>query len=256
MSIQGAIKKDKEILSSIAKNYNTLQYGPQLAEWLASIYPSKDITNLSKFELHKSLNDALINFYSGELQYKYSLFERFQGKKLVAGFEMRVKNSRVDFFTINGCTTSFEIKSTVDNLCRLPKQANDYISVFEYNNVVTDEKHVDNCRSKLPESFGIIVFKDQKLKTLRKAELNTDIKARSQLDLLTKKELLSHFKNTHSENILVNFKPVEVNALFKKALKERYKKRWDFVLNNSKLILPIDLQFFYNTQISPSTIYS
>src|SRR5580658_9329882 len=111
------IKKEK--LSVIAKNYNTLQYAPQLIDWLQTIYPGRNFSGYSKFQLHKRLNEALVQTHSGELYYKYSLFKKFQGQKLVAGFEMKVNNSRIDFFTINGYTTSFEIKSTIDNLTKL-----------------------------------------------------------------------------------------------------------------------------------------
>jgi hypothetical protein len=255
MPSKSTIITKKQILSAIVKNYNTLQYSHQLIEWLVSIYPARDFSKLNKFELHKQLNRVLTESYNGELLYKYSLFKKFKYQNLVAAFEMKVNNSRVDFLTINGSTTSFEIKSTVDNLTKLSKQADDYLSVFEYNNVIVDEKHTENCKSILPASFGIIVFKNQKQRTIRKASLNNTIKPEIQLDLLSKKELLTYFRSTQSSIIFETINPKVINSIFKKALKARYYGRWNFIVDNSNKILPIDIQFFFNTQIPPKTIY-
>ena len=72
----------KEFLKSIAKSYNSLQYAPQLIDWLVYIYPKRNLMHLNKYQLHKALNDALLKDYDGEYQYKYSLFKKFQKQKL------------------------------------------------------------------------------------------------------------------------------------------------------------------------------
>lgn len=255
MTKPGILSTKRDLLSTIAKNYNTLQYSPQLKGWLDLIYPKRNFSRLTKFQLHKSLNAALIKAYSGEFQYKYSLFKKFQSQRLVAGFEIKVNNSRVDFLTINGCTTSFEIKSTIDNLAKLSKQAVDYLSAFEYNNVIVDEKHISNCITKLPASFGIIVYKDERQRVIRKPSLNTEINPERQLQLLSKKELFDQFSITNEISIIKIFSAHTINEKFKMALKKRYYNRWKFIVKNSNKILPIDLQFFFNTNISPDSIY-
>lgn len=255
MSKTANLASKKGLISNIVKDYNTLAYGPQLLAWLGSIYPDRDFSSSRKFNLHKTLNEAFVEHYDGEFKYKYSLFKRFQNHRLIAAFEMRVNKSRVDFLTINGHTTSFEIKSTIDNLAKLEKQADDYLAAFEYNNVIIDQKHLDSCRSRLPQEFGIIIYKNGRLRSDRKASLNTNIKADIQLKLLTKKELMMHFQTDDVYLITSRIDGSTINSIFKQVLKKRYKERWKFVVTHSSKILPIDLQFFFNTNILPETIY-
>jgi hypothetical protein len=245
----------KEILTVIAKNYSTLHYTPQLLDLLVLIHPNRDFSRLTKLGMHKVINTALMNSYAGEYLFKYVLFKQFQAKNLVAGFEMKVNNSRVDFLTINGSSTSFEIKSSIDNLSKLSKQAGDYLAAFEYNNVVVDEKHLEKCKTKIPDSFGIWVFKNNRYTVRKKASLNTSIDPQIQLSLLTKRELQICFNAVERNLIKENFTAKAINLQFKIALKKRYQNRWNFVVQHSPKILPIDLQFFFNTNISPSSIY-
>lgn len=246
----------KENLTKIAKSYNSLQHVPQLICWLSPIFPQKNLNKLSKFELHKILNDLLLNDYEGEYKFKYALYKKFHNQNLIAGFEMKVNNSRVDFVTINGHTTSYEIKTTIDDLRKLEKQANDYLSAFEYNNVIVHQKHVERCIEVLPNNFGIIIYNDSKQKKIRKAELNNNISPIVQLKLLSKQELFEQFNSSDVILISKQYKANQVNQLFKKALKKRYEKRWKFIVTNDRVILPIDLQFFFNTNISPNILYN
>lgn len=245
----------KELLTAIAKNYSTLHYTPQLLDLLVLISPNKDFAKLTKFQIHKAINKALINSYAGEYLFKYALFKQFHLKNLIAGFEMKVNNSRIDFFTINGSTTSFEVKSTIDNLTKLSKQAEDYLSAFEYNNVVIDERHLESCKTRIPSSFGIWVYKNNRYIVRKKAQLNTKINPVTQLSLLTKKELQLNFNSIDRSAINSTYRPTDINTRFKTALKSRYKDRWRFVVQHSTKILPIDLQFFFNTNVPPSSIY-
>src|SRR5687767_10296886 len=98
---------DPTSIKFIAKNYNTLDYKPKLTELLIQIYPNENFDSLSKYELHKAINKAIVEKYKGELNLKYCLFQQFKKQNLVAAFEIRVNNSRADFLTINGRTTSF-----------------------------------------------------------------------------------------------------------------------------------------------------
>jgi len=245
----------KNLLSYIARGYNSLQYAPQLISWLEAIYPGTTFSNYNKFELHQALNNALLQDYAGEFKYKYFLFKKFHQQRLIAGFEMKVKNSRIDFITVNGCSTSYEIKSTIDNLGKLSKQAGDYLSAFEYNNVIVDEKHLEKCVGILPVSFGIIIFKNQRQRIFRRPLLNTDISSETQLSLLTKKELFTYFQCIDQSTIISSNHKRLVNENFKLALKSRYQARWQFVKQHAHHILPIDLQFFFNTNIPPENIY-
>jgi hypothetical protein len=258
MSVLIETNINEKFVKTIAKNYNTLDYSVQLIELLKCVYPSINFNAYNKFELHQLLNDTIINKHNGEQILKYELFQQFFRKSLVAAFEIKVNNSRVDFLAINSSTHSFEIKSSIDNLCKLAKQASDYILAFEYNYVVIDERHLKNALEILPQSFGLWSFKFGKRRIHRKATYNNQIDPIVQLELLTKKELLLYF-NEYSGDIEMITRMMETNTInirFKKALKERYRKRWEFIVLNQGEILPVDLQFFFKTNILPHYIYS
>ena len=233
-----------------------MDYHPKLRELVATIDPVLDASNLCKFDLHRRINQAIVGHYPGEQVLKYNLFQEFRKKNVVAAFEMNVGTSRVDFVTINGYSTSFEIKSSLDNLDKLSKQTTDYTTAFEYNYVAVDECHLNKIADKIPEHFGIWTFLNGRKVVRRSAELNTAIDSSAQLSLLTKKEIRSFFGNQiTAAEILKSLSGEKINELFKLALKQRYQKRWSFITTHAEVILPIDLQFFFNRNIHPDYIY-
>lgn len=248
-------KKDNTVLNFIIRNYNPLDYTPRLKLLLAMALPSHDLRQYQKYDLHKLLGDYLIKNRQGEELLKYCLFQEFKNKRLVAAYEMKVEKSRVDFLTINRVSTSFEIKSGLDNLDKLSKQALDYLQVFEYNNVIIDSCHLQKALKILPESFGIWIYKGSKKNIFRAATLNNEINPVSQLTLLTKKELNKAFGESSKTIITELFSRERINIFFKKMLKERYYQRWSFIVEHAPSILPMDVQFFFNTNIDPKHIY-
>jgi hypothetical protein len=251
------ITQDKAI-KAVAKSYNTLDYSTKLVALLNSVYPAGNFSHLSKYDLHKLVNDTLFENHNGEEILKYKLFECYQKKQsIVAAFEIKVKNSRVDFLTINGSTTSFEIKSELDTLTKLKKQMADYLLAFEYNYLVIDHSHVEKVKEMLPDGFGLWSYKNGKYRKSIKSELNTNIDPEVQLSLLTKKELVSNFPEEEGSvnRILSKYHQETINDSFKSILKERYKGRWQFLKSNHNSIFPIDLQFFFNTNITPNDVY-
>lgn len=249
---------DAKLVKLIAKNYNPLHYRQKLSELLSQAYPYESFDNWEKIKLHKLVNDIVINKYNGEQVLKYYLFHTFYKKNITAAFEIKVNNSRADFLTINGHTNSFEIKSSLDNLYKLKKQALDYVMAFEYNYLIIDEKHLENACELIPQSFGLWSFKNGRKKIHREASLNTKIDAEVQLSLLVKKEAEFFFPEVDGDKIeiLRCFNHNEINRRFKMALKNRYKERWLFLIANINLILPIDIQFFFKTNIKPEHIYN
>jgi hypothetical protein len=225
---------------------------------LKTAYPLNDFEDIPRYELHRYLNEILISNYTGEQIFKYKLFQlHFAKKNVVGAFEMKVNNSRADFVAINGHTTCFEIKTGLDNLSKFKKQAEDYISAFEYNNLIIDEKHLAKAEQLRPSSFGLWVYKNGKYEKYKTATLNEELNPKIQISLLTKNELRTVFpkKKEAIEEIPTFFSPEEINIRFKKALKARYHNRWQFLINNRESILPVDLQFFFNKNVSPSSIY-
>ena len=257
MNVYSGLNYNKQIIQGVIREYCTLDYSDKLITLLSRASPDENFSNFSKADLHRRLNDIMLVNYEGEEVLKYELFKQFFKKNIIAAFEIRVSNSRADFLAINGTSSSFEIKSSLDNLNKLSKQASDYLLAFEYNYIVIDEKHLKNSKDLIPQSFGIWSFKNGKKKVHRPASLNTEIDSEFQLRLLTKKELKSGFSsaNGNQKEILKKFSKEEINSKFKIQLKLRYQKRWHFLISHSETILPIDLQFFFNSNVDPQYIY-
>lgn len=250
---------DRKTINTLAKKYNVLDYSVKLSSSLKGVFPNENFERFSKYELHKLLNDTLFQNYKGEEIFKYELFQNhINDKNIVAAFEIKVNNSRVDFLTINGHTTSFEIKSELDSLSKLSKQMADYMMAFEYNYLVTDDIHVEKAQELLPKSYGLVTYKGGKYKKLRKASFNGKMDSKVQLNLLTKREVVKWFPEGEGEidSILSSLDTNTINCRFKKVLKGRYQNRWEFLKINKSEIFPMDVQFFFNTNIDPCLIYN
>lgn len=241
--------------SSLARSYHTLSYSSQLNGLLAAFYKTDKFANFSKFELAKIINDAVFKNYSGEQILKYKLAKEFIKKKYIAAFEVRANSSRADFLVINGYTKSFEVKSKIDTLNRLQKQINDYGDVFEYNTIVIDKLHLNNVIQKVPDYYGIWFYEGSKKIIFREAQYSPKLNSVGQLGLFNKKELNLSFSTSNLNEIIDNFDSKRINESLKIILKERYNDRWEFIQNNWNKILPIDLQFFFNTNVNPEIIY-
>lgn len=239
----------------LARSYSTLDYENKLRRTLTSFYGQNLFDNLTKPQLHEKINDALMKYYNGEEVLKYRITNYFLKKDYIAAFEVNVKGSRADFLVINGDTKCFEIKSKIDTLNRLKKQAGNYKDVFEYNTVLIDEKHFNSIQNVIPEYYGIWTFRGKKRNVIREAAISPELNSLAQLELFTKKELARHFKINDRDVIFQEFDGAQINAFLKKTLKERYLTRWNFIRNNWDNIFPIDLQFFFNSNIDPELIY-
>jgi len=249
---------DTKAITFLAKNYNTLNYSPELIELLSIVYPNQNFVDCSKYELHQKLNEVLVEYYHGEQTLKYSLFKRYVKKKSYVGaFEIKVNNSRADFLTINGHTTCFEIKSDLDNFSKFDKQAADYSLAFEYNYLVVSKYHMEKAQRILPNHFGLMIFQKGKYREIKRACLNNKIDAKTQLTLLSKREIIQAFREVdgNHDEILKHFTPKTINTRFKKTLKNRYLTRWNFLTLHQTKILPIDIQFFFQTNILPDHVY-
>jgi hypothetical protein len=65
--------------------------------------------------------------------------------------------ARVDVAVINDSLHGFEIKSSSDNLTRLPSQQSAYGKIFDRMTLVADEKHVEEATRLVPRCWGLIV---------------------------------------------------------------------------------------------------
>jgi len=245
-------------INSLAKSYNTLNYYLQLCALIKEIYPEMNLDSRSKYQLHKLISNTLVKHYRGEGILKYAIASQYFSKSNVVGaFEINVKGSRLDFVAVNGHSTSFEIKSELDNLSKLPKQIVDYTGVFDYNCLVVHEKHINQARHLLPKKWGIWCYASGQQQLYRRPSRNTDINSIAQMSLLSKAEILKHFPDQQGDvhKILRTLSSHQVNKRFKKALKARYQIRWEFITERQDTILPIDFQFFFNNNVFPEIIY-
>jgi len=241
----------------LARSYNILAYESQLRTLAAQAFPTENWDNCPKPDLHRLIGTLLLDRFKGECTLKAKLVQLFISQNVTAAFEMKVGRSRADFLTINGDTKSFEIKSELDNLQKLPKQMGDYQQVFDYNYLVVDEKHYDKALKLVPANYGLLVLQDRRLSEQRAALRNTRHNPSAQLRLFTKKELVQTFRipGITADEIELNFEADEINHWFKIMLKARYAKRWQFLMQHRRQIHPIDYQFFFQHNIAPDIIY-
>lgn len=239
----------------LAKSYHPLKYTSDFRNMLVAFHNDESLQSLSDSEARAKINQDVIKHYGGEEVLKYRLAKHYRNKKYVAAFEVNVNSSRADFLVINGHTKCFEIKSKIDTLNRLDKQAQDYSEVFEYNIVLADEVHLKKITSTIPEYYGIWHFKGTKKVELRKASISPNTNPISQLNLLTKKELNRFFNSDLKDVIIHSSSPDEINSTFKEVLKARYQNRWNFITDRWSEILPLDFQFFFSKNVEPEVIY-
>ncbi len=239
----------------IAKTYNILSPYIKLKSSLQTIFPEKNINEYSKLDIHLLFNKIILEKYKSEILYKSLLVDYFINENVTAAFEIKANSSRLDFLRINGSTISYEIKSEVDNLSKLEKQVSDYSKLFDYNYVVIGQNHLTSIKSILPKNYGIFVVKNDKLQQYKKSKKNTKTDVNLQLNLFTKKELLTFFNNNDKSNIPNLFSLNQIQNKFHSMLKNRYIKKWEFLKENKNNILPIDYQYFFRHNISPDIIY-
>lgn len=241
--------------STLARSYSTLSSKQDLFKLLTAFFKSDEFSGLTKHELAKIINDKVLIHYNGEQVLKYLLAREFKDKNYIAAFEVKALSSRNDFLVINGSTRSFEIKSKIDTLNRLSKQAFDYGNVFEFNTLVTDKYHIEHAIEHLPEHYGIWYYENGRRTIYKKAVHSPKLNSKAQISLLNKKEKIQFFSFETDLEILSEKSTNQINDGLKAALKSRYQNRWNFLTSQWENILPIDIQFFFNKNINPNLVY-
>lgn len=244
------------IAKDLARSYNVLSPLNTLKSILRYAFPEAIIDSYSKYEIHYLFNEIITKNYNAEALYKSLLVDEFIHEDVIAAFEINANNSRLDFLKINGYTVSYEIKSEVDNLSKIEKQVSDYSKLFDFNYVVIGKNHLSSIRKICPSHYGIIIIENSEINEVRRPKRNNNIDSHNQLNIFTKKELNSFFGNSDIESIDKYFSSKVIAEQFRAMLKHRYEKRWSFLKEHKKKILPIDYQYFYNHNISPSIIYN
>ncbi|MCA1021826.1 sce7726 family protein [Halobacillus litoralis] len=263
------------ISRTLYSNYQTFMQDINIWINLKRILPKEIFEQIGYLEAttvgHKIVNDFVMKFYPGEQMLKYALAKRYiQKENEVSAFEIRVNDSRLDVGRINGNSYAYEIKTEFDSLDKLRKQIEDYSTVFEYVYVLVHEIHLEKTLQLAPDHCGIISYKEEKgevkLSFRKKVNRSEKLSKESMLNNLNLKELTKILKELGynqaakepreiKENLLLDFNDQKINALFKRALKERYNNQWRNLQENFEDIYPIDMQAVFKSSASPKQIY-
>lgn len=102
---------------------------------------------------------------------------------------------RIDVALINGRLEGFEIKSDVDSLARLPRQALAYGRVFDRLTVICTERHLESAFTLLPDWWGVEVAEESKVGTRivrrRAPKANPAVEPHALAQLLWRSEALA-----------------------------------------------------------------
>lgn len=144
---------------------------------VANFALEKDATLGAAFDSALSI---LARDYRNEYVYKNGLvskivFGRHSPNTASALLELRMGNSWADLVVINGTTTTYEIKTDLDQFSRLESQTGDYESRSEFVVAVTSDKRAFRAEQLLPSHVGILALrKNGAISTVRAAESNLD----------------------------------------------------------------------------------
>jgi hypothetical protein len=130
-------------------------------------------------------------------------------------------SARADVVVVNGEFCGFEIKSDVDSLRRLPKQAVAFSAVFDRVCIVTTPTHLKTARKSIPKWWGIIVpsfSSGQRFTSLRKPRKNPNIDTVALLHMLLRRELINIVNSKSLAHDLVKLKRPELIAALHKQL--------------------------------------
>ncbi|PLX68148.1 MAG: hypothetical protein C0603_08550 [Denitrovibrio sp.] len=265
------IYSEKEIISyakKINKIYNLLSSDILIWQDLKNIFGTNSYALFDKyssqFVANKFINELFLKYHINEKILKYMLVKDLISKDETVVFEMNTLNSRVDICRINGQSYAYEIKSEYDSLKRLGKQLSDYSKLFEFVFVIVTVKHLEEAQLIIPLHCGIILYKDGKLRTIKKATKSPLISPKEQLSHIHPSKFKYNFTYPYDgdesskalEAILTKYTNKTINTRFKKILKSKYKEEWKFVRDNYTNILPIDVEAFFQTTLSPELVYS
>lgn len=158
----------------------------------------KDIESFTLKNAYSYFYKLLLKNYKNEYIFKNLIFKDLILKNhkiydCVSIPEFNVGLSKADLAVFNGTSTVYEIKSDKDSTERLHSQITDYLSFFEFLNVVISEKHLKKVKSIIPSHVGILLISGTgRIDIHREAESNIEnITHRGLFNSLRRNEYLS-----------------------------------------------------------------
>jgi len=216
------------------------------------------------------LNEFVLRYYPNEMAIKSNFVDNVllkQGHSNISIFELPVGNSRVDLCKINGCSSAYEIKTDLDSFYRLEKQLADYFEVFENVYVIASDKRCKMLPDYVPKNCGIYSYRQRQdgrySFTLKRAPVqNRKLNPLKQLTIIPKSVIGTAFdlsnnlaKSAMISECLLRNSVDNINRFFKRYLKARYGKRWDYFKTINPSILEIDYEWFFHNNLDPTIVY-
>jgi hypothetical protein len=265
----------ENIVKLLVSSYNP--YDLQTNAWgtLLRIFPLSCHDYINEFQKeyipNEVYNSVIFHYYKGENIVKYNLaMQNLDHGDEVSIFEANVNSSRLDFSRINGESHAYEIKTELDTTDRLEKQICDYEKVFEKLYVVIHPSHYKKVKQLVPRKCGIITYQIKSGECFfcedRKAQINNKISKESQIQNLNSQDYAFILKQLGIDNIpaykaerenliRIKCKKSDMNELFKLAMKNKNKEKWEYVKNHIDILLPIDIQDFFTNMPNPNHFY-
>lgn len=240
-------------------------------EYTLSNTPPEDLTALREVQLsNRVVNDLIFKYYHCERVVKYYLIKKLiHRQNHIVAFEMAIGSSRIDICRINGSSYAYEIKTAYDTYDRLSSQLEDYCKAFEHVYLVVPLEAKKEAYNHIPNNCGLITYHIindiAKFSYARKA-LPNEYDLMSCICSLSSSDLSSLLKILKCKDIPV-LKQEKINMVlayaathniwpaYKVMLKDKYSKRWNFIVQHFDEIIPIDIQNFFSSAMSPSLAY-
>ena len=260
-----------KVLNKTYNIYDSEEYRWTQLKYVLSKTTEDNIKDLKNIQLsNRVINDLILKFYPCERVVKYYFIKKLHSlSNHIVAFEMSIGKSRVDICRINGSSYAYEIKTEYDTFDRLETQMQDYMKTFEKVYLVIPLQLKEAAIQHIPDTCGIITYRANKEGLLffhyyRKATSNS-CDMQKCANSLSSAELTSLLKLLRYSNI-PSSKEDKLNKLltcpktnfwkvYKEFLKNKYYKKWNFLVDHFDDILPIDVQNFFSTSLDPTLAY-
>lgn len=164
--------------SAVFRDLATAAPGLSTRKRLAMIARAAPSPESSLGEAFEQAHRLLIRDYRNEYVFKNSLvtkivFGKHSPRTASALIELGMGNSWADVVIVNGTTTTYEIKTDLDQFSRLATQIGDYTSRSEFVNVVTSDRRAASAELTIPKHVGIVTLRRSgTLVTIRESQSN------------------------------------------------------------------------------------
>lgn len=126
-------------------------------------------------DIYQAAFDTLLESTRSEYVFKNAIAERLlygrhSPRTAALLFEFRAAGNKLDALLLNGTSNAFEVKTSLDELRRLPAQVTSYQKLFKNIWLLTDVRHVDAALEMLPSQVGIkVLSRRSRLENVRPA---------------------------------------------------------------------------------------